>query len=100
MARGRLVRSGQTDRRRHTLLFVDATETVDVDEAMTQLSTLIDRAMAGEDVVIARAGRAMVRLVPVAARRTPGSARGQVRMAPDFDDLPREIGAASRGERP
>ena len=72
-------------------------------EAKTQLSRLIDRAVAGEDVVISRAGKPMVRLVPVAAprsRRAPGSARGQIRMAPDFDDLPEEVAAAFRGERP
>lgn len=80
-----------------------ATEHVNVYEAKTQLSRLIERAMAGEDVVIARAGKPMVRLVPVAAqpaRRTPGSARGQIRMAPDFDELPGEVAAAFRGERP
>jgi prevent-host-death family protein len=72
-------------------------------EAKTQLSRLIDRALAGEDIVISRSGRPMVRLVPVAARparRTPGSARGQILMAPDFDELPDDVAAAFRGERP
>ncbi len=80
-----------------------ATEPVNVYEAKTQLSKLIDRAMAGEDVVISRAGKPMVRLVPVPtrpARRTPGSARGQIRMAPDFDELPDDVAAAFRGEQP
>lgn len=80
-----------------------ATEQVNVYEAKTQLSRLIDRALAGEDVVIARAGRPMVRLVPVPAgpvRRAPGSARGQIRIAPDFDELPEDVAAAFRGERP
>ena len=75
---------------------------VNVYEAKTQLSRLIDRAMAGEDVVISRAGKPMVRLVPVPqrpARRVPGSARGQIRIAADFDDLPEELAAAFRGER-
>jgi prevent-host-death family protein len=79
---------------------VGANEPVNVSEAETQLSKLIDRAMAGEDVVISRAGKPMVRLVPVPARparRTPGSARGQIRMAPDFDDLPEEVAPAFRG---
>jgi prevent-host-death family protein len=76
---------------------------VNVYEAKTQLSKLIDRAMAGEDVVISRSGKPMVRLVPVPAppsRRAPGSARGQIRMAPDFDELPVDVAAAFRGERP
>jgi prevent-host-death family protein len=80
-----------------------ATETVDVYEAKTHLSKLIDRAMAGEDVVISRSGRPMVRLVPVPARpdrRAPGSARGQIRMAPDFGELSDNVAAAFRGERP
>jgi prevent-host-death family protein len=77
-------------------------EPVNVYEAKTQLSRLIDRAMAGEDVVISRAGTPVVRLVPVAARparRTPGSARGQITIQPDFDDLPEDVAAAFRGER-
>jgi prevent-host-death family protein len=82
---------------------MSAPEPVNVYEAKTQLSKLINRALAGEDVVIARAGTPLVRLVPVqsqATRRIPGSARGQIWMADDFDDLPEEIAAAFRGERP
>ena len=78
-------------------------EQVNVYEAKTQLSRLIDRALAGEDVVIARAGKPMVRLVPVPTkptRRAPGSARGQIEIAPDFDELPEDVAAAFRGERP
>lgn len=78
------------------------TDPINVYEAKTQLSRLIDRAVAGEDVVIARAGRPMVRLVPVAGpttpRRRPGTARGRIRMAADFDDLPADVLAAFRGE--
>ena len=76
---------------------------VNVYEAKTQLSRLIDRALTGEDVVIARAGRPLVRLVPVGertARRRPGSARGQIRVADDFDELPPDVAAAFRGESP
>lgn len=77
-------------------------EPVNVYQAKTQLSKLIDRALAGEDVVIARAGKPMVRLVPVvpgSVRRTPGAWRGRVAMTDDFDDLPAELAAAYRGER-
>ena len=81
-----------------------AADPVNVYEAKTQLSRLIDRAVAGEDVVISRAGRPMVRLVPVAARsaphRRPGSARGRIRLAADFDELPSDVLDALRGERP
>ena len=76
---------------------------MNVYEAKTHLSQLLDRAAAGEEIVIARAGRPVARLVALAdssARRMPGGWRGKVSMAADFDDLPAEIDAAFRGERP
>ena len=61
---------------------------------------LIDRAARGEEVVVARHGRPVAKLVPLpAGPRRPGSLRGRIRIAPDFDDpLPPEIAAAFRGE--
>ena len=50
-------------------------------EAKTQLSRLVERALAGEEVLIARAGTPLVRLQPIAsgtARRRPGALRGRV----------------------
>jgi len=65
-------------------------ETWNVHKAKTHLSTLIDRALRGEDVVISRANRPVVRLValePAARRRTPGlGAATGFWMSPDFDD--------------
>ncbi len=65
-------------------------ELVNLYDAKSQLSRLIDRAAAGEDIVIARSGRPIVRLVPVeeALPRHPGLLRGLV--VPDalFDPLP------------
>lgn len=81
---------------------MDQPRTINVYEAKTHLSQLIERALGGEDVVICRAGKAMVRLVPVqapAALRTPGGWEGRVRM-PDDDELPEDLAAAFRGERP
>lgn len=79
-------------------------ESVNVYEAKTHLSQLLDRAAAGEEIVIARAGRPIARLVPLAGpparRRSPGGWRGKVRISDDFDALPAEIDAAFRGERP
>ena len=65
---------------------------VNIHEAKTQLSKLIAD---GEEVVIARYGEPVARLVPIrppAAKRVPGSARGQFTVPKDFfDPLPAEI---------
>ena len=62
--------------------------TVNMHDAKTHLSRLVERVEAGEEVVIARAGRPVARLVPYRARtepRQPGLWRGKVRLAADFD---------------
>ncbi len=62
--------------------------TVNIHEAKTHLSRLIERVETGEEVVIARAGRPVARLVPYQSRtspRVPGLWHGLVRVAPDFD---------------
>jgi len=61
---------------------------VNVHEAKTHLSRLLKRVAAGEEVVIAKAGRPVARLVPFAApsgKRSLGFAKGQVRISSDFD---------------
>ncbi|HEX9159048.1 MAG TPA: type II toxin-antitoxin system Phd/YefM family antitoxin [Rhizomicrobium sp.] len=69
-----------------------------IHEAKTNLSSLIAKVEAGEDVVIARAGKPVVKLVPVKSARKkrpdrkPGFLKGINRSGPDFDDpLPKEI---------
>ncbi|GEL17305.1 type II toxin-antitoxin system Phd/YefM family antitoxin [Pseudonocardia asaccharolytica] len=64
-------------------------EKVNVYEAKTHLSRLLERVEAGEEIVIARNGRPVARLVPAqrtAPRREPGSLRGRIWVAPDFDE--------------
>ena len=58
-----------------------------VAEAKARLSDLVRRALSGEEVIIAKDHKPLVKLVPLAGthRRSPGSARGQVTMAADFD---------------
>jgi prevent-host-death family protein len=57
-----------------------------VAEAKAHFSTLVRKALQGEDVVIARDNKPLLRLVPVGVpSRTPGSAKGRVAMAADFD---------------
>jgi len=64
-----------------------------VAEAKAHLSDLVRKALLGEEVVIAEDNKPLVRLVPLASGRprTPGSAKGQVTMAPDFDRTPAEF---------
>lgn len=64
------------------------TESVNIHAAKTHLSRLIERVEAGEEILIARAGRPVARLVPLQLRTTPrrpGRWRDQVVIAPDFD---------------
>jgi prevent-host-death family protein len=64
------------------------TETINVHEAKTHLSRLLERAEAGEEIVIARAGRPVARLVPYAndrPKRVFGRLRGQIVIHDDFD---------------
>ncbi|MEZ5935892.1 MAG: type II toxin-antitoxin system Phd/YefM family antitoxin [Alphaproteobacteria bacterium] len=75
--------------------------TVNIHDAKTQFSKLIARVQRGEEVVIAKAGKPVARLVPAtspALPRQPGSARGKLRVHGDFDaPLPEEIMAAFEG---
>ena len=72
------------------------TRTVDVHEAKTHLSRLLEAVEQGEDVVIARAGKPVARLVPARSRgsRRPGSWKGRVVVAADFDETPADLVAA------
>jgi prevent-host-death family protein len=68
--------------------------TVSLCEAKTSLSKLVERAAAGEEIIIAKAGKPKARLVPLADRtvRKPGGWEGKVWVADDFDEpLPPEI---------
>ena len=59
---------------------------VNIHEAKTQLSRLIERALNGEEVTIAKAGDPLVRLIPIRpAKPVLGSARGEVAMKPGWD---------------
>jgi prevent-host-death family protein len=65
-----------------------------IHEAKSQLSKLVERALEGEEVIIARAGKPMVRLVPVRDSESPrkgGQWKGKIRIAEDFDVLPDDV---------
>jgi len=77
-------------------------KTVNIHEAKTHLSRLLKRVGRGEEIVIAKAGKPVARLVPIAAPpapRTLGGFEGQVRAAADFDaPLPRNLQALFDGD--
>jgi len=74
---------------------------VNIYEAKTRLSELVDRASEGEEIIIAKAGTPMARLVPLRAvreGRVPGRWEGKLKIAADFDaPLPPELLAAFEG---
>ncbi|HQU44320.1 MAG TPA: type II toxin-antitoxin system prevent-host-death family antitoxin [Pirellulales bacterium] len=70
---------------------------VNIHEAKSQLSKLIERAEAGEEIMIARAGKPVAKLVAYRDQRTTrtgGQWRGKVRLSPDFDVLPDDTAGA------
>ncbi len=72
-----------------------------IHEAKTHLSRLLERVLAGDEIIIAKAGKRIARLVPW--RETPpprklGLYAGQVVLADDFDDLPEDMNRALEGK--
>jgi prevent-host-death family protein len=74
--------------------------TLNLYDAKTQLSALVDEAAAGAEIVIAKNGKPLAKLVPfrAPARRRPGKAKGLIWISPDFDaPLPPDVLAAFEG---
>ena len=73
---------------------MQAVQRVGLEEAMTHLIDLINAAMRGEDIVIVKDERSMVRLVPMSPKsgRRAGSAKGLIKMADDFDEPLEDFG--------
>jgi prevent-host-death family protein len=76
---------------------------VNLYQAKTTLSRLVERAAAGEEIVTAKAGKPMAKLVPAAKparRRKPGGWKGCVKIGKDFDaPLPPALRTAFEGRR-
>ena len=68
---------------------------VNMQEAGASLSELGELAWQGEEIIIAKAGKPFLRLTPyyeeAGQRRLSGALRGQIWIAPDFDDTPEEL---------
>ena len=67
---------------------------VNMHDAKTHFSKLVERADRGEEIIIGRAGKPVARLVaysPTPITRTPGAWKGKVRLARDFDRTPDDV---------
>lgn len=83
---------------------MDSKTVVNMHEAKTHLSRLVERVEGGEEIVIARAGAPVARLVPLRPKGEPrrlGLWKGRVRIGADFDDeLPGDVLGAFEGTAP
>lgn len=76
-------------------------EQVNIHQAKTHLSRLLERVANGEEIIIARAGKPVAYLVPFEKKRAPrvlGQFMGHIHIAADFDELPEDIAAAFEGD--
>jgi len=74
-----------------------------ISEAKAQLSTLIEKVLAGEEVIIGKAGKPVAKLVKYQRneeRRQPGALKGQIKIADDFDELPDDTATAFGMKKP
>lgn len=69
--------------------------TVNIHEAKTNFSKLVDAVMHGDEIIIAKAGKPAAKLVPISSekpKRKPGALKGKIKIAADFDaPLPEDI---------
>jgi prevent-host-death family protein len=68
-----------------------------ISDAKAQLSSLIEKVRAGEDVIIGKAGKPVAKLVKYERQelqRRPGALRGKIKIEEDFDELPHDIAKA------
>lgn len=75
-------------------------EKVNMHQAKTHFSKLVERVEKGEEILIARNGQPVAKLVSIKPQtRRPGMLKGRIRMSDDFDaPLPESLAAAFRGE--
>lgn len=68
-----------------------------ISEAKAQLSALIEKVLAGEEVIIGKAGKPVARIIKYEnsrQSRRPGALKGKIRIVGDFDRLPEDIAEA------
>jgi prevent-host-death family protein len=72
-----------------------------IHETKTQLSRLLEKVMKGEEIIIAKAGKPVAKLVPYTekpTKRQPGFWKGKVTMSEDFDQTPDSVIKFFHGE--
>ena len=65
-----------------------------ISQAKSELSALLEEVLKGREVLIAKAGKPIAKLVPyngAPKRRTPGALKGKIKIGKDFDSLPDDI---------
>lgn len=76
---------------------------VNIHDAKTQFSRLVEEAAAGQEIIIAKAGRAVAKLVPIKPERTvrkKGLLKGRIRIKDEFSEpLPEELLNAFEGKK-
>ena len=75
-------------------------EIVNIHQAKTHLSRLLERVVGGEEIVIAKNGRPIVKVVPIGDQpRKPGRLKGHIEVSSNLEDpLPEEVIAAFQGD--
>ena len=72
-------------------------QVTNISEAKAQLSALIEKVLAGEEIIIGKAGKPVARLVRYERSqedRRPGVLKGKIKIAKDFGELPKDIARA------
>ena len=68
-----------------------------ISEAKAQLSALVEKVLAGQEIIIGKAGKPVAMLVQYKCRETtrqPGALKGKIKIASDFEELPADIAEA------
>jgi len=87
-----LVKPDQTIYQEVTVMLI-----ANISEAKAQLSALVEKVMAGQEVIIGKAGKPVAKLVRYERTdqpRRPGALKGKIKIADDFDELPEDIATA------
>ena len=97
-----LIGFDQLDQAESGLYDRDMAKVLNLYEAKSQLSSLVEEAASGSEIIIAKAGVPRARLGPIKAthRRRPGGSKGRIRIAADFDaSLPSHVLAGFTGHK-